>query len=79
MSDNRNRWLIGDICVMVAVELNTHQDRSETTIRTLINDMIDTREKEGYMKVPKNYSQPRAVAKVKSHLRSWEIIKANNR
>lgn len=77
MSDNRNRWLIGDICVMVAVGLCSHRDHSDTTIRTLINDMIDTREKDGHMKVPKNYSQQRAVAKVKSHLKSWKIIEAN--
>jgi len=77
MSNNKNRWLISDICVMVAVGLCSHRDHSDTTIRTLINDMIDTREKDGHMKVPTNYSQERAVAKVKSHLKSWKRLEAH--
>ena len=77
MSNNKNRWLISDICVMVATGLCFQRDHSDTTIRTLINDMIDSREKEGYMKVPTNYSQPRAVAKVKAHLKVWKSLEAN--
>jgi len=67
MSDNKQRWLIGDITSMVALSLPTSAD--DCMIRTAINDLIDHKNKEGVFPTPDNYSQPRAVARVKGLLK----------
>tara|TARA_R100000808_G_C2146169_1_gene154048 strand:- start:1032 stop:1277 length:246 start_codon:yes stop_codon:yes gene_type:complete len=66
------RWTITDICTLVALNLPNNAD--DTMIRTAINDEIDARDKDGN-RVPQDYSQPRAVGRVRRWLdmqSKWE-------
>jgi len=64
--------LIGDICSMVSLSLPPNPD--DCMIRTAINDLIDHKNKEGIFPTPDNYSQKRAVARVRRLLKRYAEI-----